>query len=190
MLRGSGADATTIVATGTSRRTLLDVRPLQRAASPSSRARALVVTEDAPTGASVLTLADLAELAEGDRVVVTRPCTEAWIAALKMNTSSEKYANLRITWLRGSRELVWHRRIVSVNREKRQISLDAPITTALERRFGAGTVAKVAGDGPMTQVGIEELTLESAFDPAQPAMRTIPGSLWRSTRPRTHGCGT
>ena len=128
---------------------------------------ALVVTEDAPTGASVLTLADLGELAEGDRVVVTRPCTEAWIAALKMNTSPEKYANLRITWLNGSRELVWHRRLAAVDRQRNQITLNAPITTALERRFGAGTVAKVAGDGPMTQVGIEELTLESAFDPAR-----------------------
>src|SRR5207248_7857236 len=48
-----------------------------------------------------------------------------------------------------------------------RITLDAPITTALERRYGGGTVARVAA-APVAKIGIENLTLESEFDSSRP----------------------
>ncbi len=46
--------------------------------------------------------------------------------------------------------------------------IDAPVTTALEHRYGGGTVALIATGAPMARAGIENLTLESEFDAANP----------------------
>ncbi len=168
VLRGSGAEATTLLATGVDRRTIVNVGAVKR----PQLGEPVKVTADAPAGATVLTLADVGGLAAGDRMVITRPCTDPWIIDLKMNAFSGPtigdYAPQRITWLPGSREVTWDRQIVAVDAAKKQITLDVPITTALETRYGLGTTAKVTGNAPIAQVGIEALTLESQVDPAQP----------------------
>ena len=126
------------------------------------------VTADAPAGATLLALADVSGLAAGDRVVITRPCTDAWIKDLqdgRVLTRFGEYPTQRVTWLPGSREVVWDRQIVSVDAANKRVTLDVPITTALETRYGLGTAAKLTGNAPITQVGVEGLTLESAVDP-------------------------
>src|SRR5439155_20728520 len=49
-----------------------------------------------------------------------------------------------------------------------QITLDAPITTALERRYGGGTVARVQAGRPPAHIGIENLVIESEYDSSNP----------------------
>jgi hypothetical protein len=58
--------------------------------------------------------------------------------------------------------------VAAVDAARRQVTLDAPITTALERRYGGGTVARVASGLPAARVGIENLTLVSEHEPARP----------------------
>jgi hypothetical protein len=100
--------------------------------------------------------------------VITRPSTAAWIAALGATGFPGNYANLRLDWAPGSRNLVWDRTVAAVDAARRQITLDAPITTALERRYGGGAVARVASGLPVARVGIENLTLVSEHEPAKP----------------------
>ena len=162
-LRGSGN--ATIVATGTRRRTLIEIGGVADAATgpPVS-----VTDETVPAGGMVLTLESTAGLRPGDRITITRPSTAAWIAALGMSGLPGTYANQRLDWAPGSRNLVWDRTVAAVDAARRQVTLDAPITTALERRYGGGTMARVASGLPVARVGVENLTLESEFSAANP----------------------
>lgn len=163
-LRGSGvvlrgSEETTILATGGDRRTLIEIG----GKGPAAGERALRVTDAmAPAGSRVLTLESVEGLRAGDRIVITRPSTSEWIAALGMNTAEGAFAALRLHWQPGSRNLVWDRVLAAVDPGNKQIVLDAPITTALEGRFGGATVMS-SGETPR-RIGIEALSLESEWD--------------------------
>ncbi len=162
VLRGNGS--VTIVATGVSRRTLLSIG----AAQEVSTGAALPITDEAvPAGGRVLTLASVTGFHAGDRVAITRPSDIAWIRALRMTGLRGTYANMRLDWAPGSRNLIWDRTIAAVDSARNQITLDAPVTTALERRYGGATVARMTS-APLSRIGVENITFESEFDPAHP----------------------
>jgi hypothetical protein len=160
-----GQDQAVIVAAGQGRRTLIEAGA---AADPSTGPAANITDETVPAGGRVLTLDNLGGLQAGDRVVITRPSTAAWIAALKMTGIPGTYANQRLDWAPGSRNLVWDRTVTAVDAERNQITVDVPVTTALEQRYGGGTAAKCTEASPVAHIGIENLTLESEFDAANP----------------------
>jgi hypothetical protein len=163
VLRGSAN--TTIVATGKGRRTLIEIG---NAADPATGTPVRIVDELVPAGGRTLTLDNAGGLKTGDRIVITRPSTPEWIAALKMRGLPGNYANQRLDWTPGSRNLVWDRSVAQVDAGRNRVTLDAPITTALERRYGGGTVELVSTGPPMAHAGIENLTLEGEFDAANP----------------------
>jgi hypothetical protein len=165
VLRGSGKGSTTVVATGRGRRTLVEVG----AEEPPAAGQPLRVTDETvPAGALTLTLESVEGLAAGDRVVVTRPSTREWVEALGMNRAEGSFADQRLHWTPGSRDLVWDRVVERIERDAKRVTLDAPVTTALERRYGGGTLAEVVAGVPARLVGVESLTLESEFDAANP----------------------
>jgi hypothetical protein len=164
VLRGMGVKNTTIVAEGTGRRTLIEVG----AGSDAQLDKAIAVAGDAPSGSLALTLASVEGLHAGDRVVLRRPSTSEWIGALGMSDLPGAFANQRLDWKPGSHDLVWDRTIVSIDGAKSAVTLDAPITTALEQKYGGGTVARVVANVPPAHIGIENLTLESSYDAALP----------------------
>ena len=163
VLRGNGK--ATIVAAGKGRRTLIEIGS---AAEPVTATPVRIAEETVPAGARSVTLEDASGFKPGDRIVITRPSTVEWIAAIQMRGFPGSYANQRLDWAPGSRNLVWDRTVTQVDAAAKQITFDAPVTTALERRYGGGTVAKVTAGIPMARVGIENLTLESEFDATHP----------------------
>jgi hypothetical protein len=78
------------------------------------------------------------------------------------------FADQRLDWKPGSHDLVWDRILNSVDATSRTVQLDAPITTALEKKYGGGTLARVTGNAATERIGIEDLTLTSAYDAAKP----------------------
>jgi hypothetical protein len=163
VLRGKGA---TLVATGESRRTLIQIG----GANDRVLGAAVKVVADAPSGAGRLSVASTEGLRLGQRIVVHRPSTKEWIAALGMTNfpGPGQYKDARLDWVPGSRELEWERTIVAVNAEAHEIALDAPITTALEEKFGGGTVSSVKWPGRVQNVGVEDLDCVSEVDQANP----------------------
>lgn len=162
VLRGQGAKETTIEATGHGRRVLL--RVLGRA----DRERvgpAIEIPGFTPVGAHRVRLAEELALQAGDRVVVTRPSTEAWIAAAGMERTWNA-PKAPTAWRPGELDLFWDRGVV--RRDGAELELDAPLTMALDPAWGGGTVQTYRWPGRIQDTGIENLRLVSLSDPDRP----------------------
>lgn len=166
VLRGSGmgANQSEIVAEGIDRKSLIIVGAEKNPLLDTP----IRVTEDAIAGSNELHLASVAGLKEGDHVVVRRPSTAEWVTAMSMSGLPGTFADQRLDWKPGSHDLVWDRILNSVDATSRTVQLDAPITTALEKKYGGGTLARVTGNAATERIGIEDLTLTSAYDAAKP----------------------
>lgn len=152
VLRGSGKQETTLVATGTDRRTLIQVtgEPIPT----PSHDRVALVTGSAPDGRSIR-VSDTFELTPGDRIVIRQPSDAAWIERVGMARSPGRTP---YHWKPGTLDLSWDRKVMSVEGDK--VTLDAPLTLALAARAGADAVL-VDRSGRLRQVGIENLHCES-----------------------------
>lgn len=167
VLRGSGPgeDGTVLIATGVSRRALIEVGGVGATADVASEARD-VSAAYVPVGATRLALASVQGLAVGDRVVVRRPSTAEWIDRLGMNEFEGWRPQNRLHWQPGSRDLAWTRTLTAI--EGDAVVLDAPLTTALDSKYGQATLAPEHFDGRIEQVGIENLRLVSAHEATRP----------------------
>lgn len=154
VLRGSGAGerGTTLVATGQDRRPLVRIVGAADRRIDQERTRR-VVDEYVPVGANKLTLDSTSGLKVGDTLIVTRPSTPEWIKTLGMDAFG-------VGWRPGSRDVVWDRVVIAI--DGNTITVDAPITTAIDSEYGGATVETYTWPGRIERVGIEDLRLESA----------------------------
>ena len=156
VLRGSGEDEkdTVLVATGTSRRTLLEVGGTGERTEVKGSRRA-VADAYVPVGATKLALENTTGLSVGDHIIVQRPCTAEWVALLDMDKFPGWRADTRLHWKPGSRDIFWDRIVTAI--DGNGITLDAPLTTALDRAYGGGSVWRYEFSGRIDHVGIENL---------------------------------
>jgi hypothetical protein len=156
VLRGSGAGDgdTTVMATGVDRRPLLQI---EGADNPRTRGKHKyrVLNETAPVGESTLRVDSVTGLKSGDQIIVTRPSTREWIKAIGADAFG-------VGWRPGTRDIRWDRTITHIDGDT--ITLDAPITTAIEKRFGGATIEPCDWHGRIAHIGVEDLRLESAYD--------------------------
>jgi hypothetical protein len=159
-LRGSGAGdgGTTIVATGTDRRALILVR-----GKPTTRSVPATAIADAyvPVGATSFRIKGEMPTATGQQVTVVRPATAEWLAATGMDVAPGRQ---QFAWKPAAMTLSWTRTVVAIEGDR--ITLDAPLTTAIDDKFGGGKVG--AAESGERLIGVENLRLESVFDPANP----------------------
>jgi hypothetical protein len=167
VLRGSGAGAggTVIIATGIGRRTLIEAGG---SALPALGASQPIVTDPVPAGANRFAVEKATGFRVGDSVVIVRPSNEAWIRDIVMTGLPGTFASARLDWVPGSHNLVWDRTVTRIDAATHSIEVDAPITTALESRYGGGTIACVESNDALANIGIENLALESSYDPRKP----------------------
>jgi hypothetical protein len=163
--QGQGADGTVLVATGTDRRTLIriagksDLRLVSKEPYP-------VADNYVPVGARRLRLKTTAGLRVGDTVLVEHPSTAAWVAALGMNRFPPGDAGSWLNWLPGTMDLRWDRVITAIDGDT--VTLDAPLTAALDAALSKARVHAYAWPGRIRQVGVENLRCESAYDRGNP----------------------
>ena len=158
VLRGQGAgeDGTMLVATGLDRRTL--IRILGRN-DYSMRANFKIADDCLPVGATRVHLQSADGLKVGDAISVIRPSTKEWIDKLGANDFGGGEGG---GWKPGSRDLVWDRVVKSITGDT--ITFNAPITTAMETNFGVGRIETYSWPGRISDIGIENIRLESTFD--------------------------
>jgi hypothetical protein len=167
VLRGSGdgEDGSVLVATGTDRRALVLLAGQGgRRETPGSRRR--IADAYVPAGSMSFDVDNAAGLAVGSRVVVRRPSTPEWIALLGMNLFQGWRPENRLHWQAGSRDVDWDRVITGLDGTR--VTVDAPLTTALDARFGGGVLFRFEFPGRISQAGVENLRLVSAYDQARP----------------------
>lgn len=159
VLRGSGmgANGTTLLGAGTDRATLIKVL----GENDRKRSREIKITDDyVPVNALTFHLANAGDIKAGDMVTIHRPSTQAWINALGTDHFGGDLTAL--AWKPGERDIYWDRRVTAVDGDK--ITIDAPVTTALDSAYGGGTLAKYVWPGRINNVGIENIKLQSTYD--------------------------
>jgi hypothetical protein len=164
VLRGQGMNenGTVLVAAGTGRRTLIRIvgqNELSRHTEPGWQ----IADDYVSVGATSFQLKDVSGLTAGDQIRVIRPCTKAWIDELGANEFGGGEGG---GWKPGSRDLKWDRTITSITNNL--VTVDAPITTALDKQFGGGRVETFFWPGRISNAGVENLRMVSAFDTKNP----------------------
>ena len=164
VLRGEGADTngTILFAAGIDRRTLLRIFG-QNNFSTTSNSNWQISDDYVPVGATNFHVLDANGLKVGDQIFITRPSTQKWIGALGMTEFGGGLNDWRLVWKPGSRDLIWDRIIQKI--DGNLVAIDSPITTAIDKNFGGGFVQTYFWPGRIENVGVENLRLESAFDP-------------------------
>ena len=157
VLRGSGMgdDGTILLATGHDRRTLI------RVAGKDDRVVDKEITiGDAYVPVNGRHLSVGGAFHVGDRVLVHRPSTAEWIRLLGMETFGGAISALG--WKPGQRDIFWDRQITAV--DGGGITLDVPLTTALDSAYGGGKVALYHWAGRIEETGVENLQCRSEYD--------------------------
>jgi hypothetical protein len=159
VLRGSGMgnEGTILLAAGKERETFIQIigGDDRVIAAPAK-----IVSGYVPVNALKFNVSSAGEFKVGDRVIVRRPSTKAWID--KLGTDHFGGGITSLGWKPGDRDINWDRKIVSV--DGNTITIDAPLTTALDSSYGGGTISKYQWSGRIAQTGIENLQCRSAYD--------------------------
>ncbi|RZK65313.1 MAG: pectate lyase, partial [Pedobacter sp.] len=158
VLRGSGfgVGGTKIFATGLDR--IGVIRILGK--DDRSEQNPVAITDNyVPVNANQLTLASINGFKVGDQILINRPSTKEWIDTLK--TAEFGGGESALGWKPGTRDIRWDRKIMAINGST--ITLDAPLTTALDAKFGGATVSKYDWNGRINNGGIENLKIESDY---------------------------
>ena len=163
VLRGSGMgqEGTVLLGTGQSRDTLICIKGKD---DRKTGAPVQVTDTFVPVNASTVRVDASHSFRPGDQVLIHRPSTKEWIQTLGADHFGGGITYLG--WKPGSRDLYWDRTIVSVEGDR--ITLDAPLTTALDAAYGGGRVAAYRWPGRIKQVGIENLRCRSTCDEDNP----------------------
>ena len=164
VLRGQGMsdDGTVLVAAGVDRRTLIRITGRDDLTAQNN-AGWQIADDFVPVGAVSFSVNDASGLKAGDPIHLIRPSTDLWIARL----GAEEFGGGEGGgWKAGTRDLAWDRLIKAV--EGNRVTLDAPVTTALETNLGGGRLEIYSAPGRIRNVGVENLCLQSACDASNP----------------------
>jgi hypothetical protein len=161
---GMGDTGTVLVATGTGpaiggggQSTLVLIGGASGIAAKDDSRRA-VADEYVPVGARSFRVASAAGVRPGQTVIVRRMGNQAWIDAVGMNgeTPASRWRPFNVEWDR-----------VVVDVQGTTITVDAPLTCAIETRWGGGELLPYDEAGRIEHVGVENLRAVSEFDPAK-----------------------
>ena len=178
VLRGEGRerDGTVIMATGTGRRTLIEVNAVlwrleEHRSVRVSRGKAwrevpgtrrAITDAYVPVGARTFHVESTRGLAAGDRIIVHRPSTSAWISAIGMDRIPPRPGRVTRQWQAGQYDLRFDRVITRIR--DTEVTIDAPLVNAIEQEFGGGWIYEYTFPERIAQVGVENLRAESHFN--------------------------
>jgi hypothetical protein len=163
VLRGSGmgAGGTILMGTGTDRETLIRVF----GKNDKQTGNEIKLTDVyVPVNAIKFSVADARNFKVGDDIIIHRPSTLAWIKTL--GTDHFGGGITALGWKPGERDLFFERKIISI--ENNIVTVDVPLTTALDTTYGGGAIAKLSWPGRIEKVGVENLSLQSEYDLKNP----------------------
>ncbi len=160
---GQGPEGTILLATGKTRRTLINVAGENLRITELKGSTRRIADGYVPWGARSFNVESSEGLSVGDWVIVYRPATENWIKDLGMDRIVERPGTQQ--WKARSYHLRFERMIEKI--EGQRITLDAPVVNAMEEQYGGGFVTRYRQQGRISQSGVEGLRLVSEFEKGQ-----------------------
>ena len=161
VLRGSGRDKTVLRKTGYDRGALLYIEGTHDVLTQDT-----LPVSDTKAGCTTLTIAATHHLTPTTRIAILRPSTQEWIESLGCQSFGGGKRMGYWAWHPGDIDLRWNRQILAVSGAT--VTLDAPITSSIESRFGGAQAVVYEHRGLITECGVENLSLESDYDTARP----------------------
>jgi len=157
VLRGCGRDKTVLRKTGYDRGALLYIE-----GTHGMFAKDTLTVSDTQAGATTIEIANGQQLTANSRIVILRPSTQEWIESLNCQSFGGGKRMGYWAWHPGDIDLRWHRQVMAVNGNS--VTLDAPLTSSVESRFGGAKAIVYEPRGIVAECGIENLSLESDYD--------------------------
>ncbi len=156
VLRGSGVGKTIVLGRGLDRQTLITVAGKN---DRSISAPVKIADDYVPVNAMQLSV-EKNSFKVGDNVLVQRLGTAEWIKELGTDHFGGGISSLG--WKPGNHDIFWDRKVTAV--DGNLITLDAPVTTAIDAAFGGGFVSVYTWPNRVVNSGVENLTLQSSYD--------------------------
>lgn len=125
---------------------------------PGTRVR--ITNDYVPVGTFSFTVSSAKAFRAGDRIIVYRPGTEAWIHDLKMDQIVERPGTKQ--WQANEYNFQFERVITKI--EGNKIFIDNPIVMPMETRYGGGEIYKYSYEGRIANVGVEHIYFESEYE--------------------------
>lgn len=156
VLRGAGASdaGTRLRATDPRQYTLVNISGTGSPATVANTKKA-ITDKYVPVGARSFMVNDTTNLAVGHSIVVSRPGNAAWLKELGMDKLARPWISRRVNLER-----------VITRIEGKRIFIDAPVTTAMEAKYGGGTIHRYTWDKRLQNSGIEDIKGISSYDAA------------------------
>ncbi|ULL13955.1 hypothetical protein DVH26_05530 [Paenibacillus sp. H1-7] len=155
---GQGEDGTILYATGTAKRNILEIKgqPVKMLEDTAVTIADLFV----PSGSRSFHVDDASGYQVGDKIKVRRYGNDRWIHEIDMDTIHEIEGTVQWTPF----SLDFDRVITGI--QGNVITIDAPIANSIEQRWGGGAIVKYEDPNRLEQVGVENLRVDSEFDPS------------------------
>ena len=161
ILRGSGRDKTILRKAGYDRGALLYMEGIHDLVGKDT-----MEVADTFVKAGSTTLQVKGKVNAGERIMIWRPSTEEWIASLHCQSFGGGKRMGYWAWHPGDIDIRWSRTVTSV--KDHILTLDAPITSTLEQRWGGAKVIRYEHLGLIRECGVENLTMESEYQQTLP----------------------
>ena len=113
-----------------------------------------------PVNSTTLPVKSTGKLKDGDRVFVTRNSTAEWIQSVGCDIFGGAISALG--WKPGDLDMNWDRSISST--APGSLTIDAPLTVALDSKWGETLVLPYTWTGRISDIGIENLSMVSSYD--------------------------
>lgn len=163
VLRGAGYgnDGTKIVATGTSRRAVIEIRGEPATIVGTTEH---VLDPYVPVDATKIQVSSAASFVAGSMIQIMHPSTKPWIDRLQMqDLGGDRHGP---SWRPGSRDIHWLRTVTRSDADT--LELDAPLTLGIDSNLAIARVVRLDTSGWVRHAGVENLSIESTFDSNHP----------------------
>lgn len=155
---GDGIEETRLVSLSKSQKALINIQGEGKITEVEG-SRIKITDKFVPVGTHSFAVASTKNLKVGDRIIVFRPGTDAWIEAIRMNKIVERQGTKQ--WKAEEYNLHFERVITAI--KDNLITIDNPIVMQLDEKFGGGEIYKYTYDGRINEIGIEHMYLESRY---------------------------
>jgi hypothetical protein len=119
-----------------------------------------ILDEYVPSGVDSFRVKDPSAFHAGDRVLLQRPITTDWIHLMGMDTLVRD--GKQQTWIRAGSVIRTDRVVKSVAGGR--ITLDVPLSDALDAKLTAATLMRYSFPGRISEVGVEGLRIVAPFE--------------------------